>query len=317
MRLLVTRSGRGALQAAALELADLTFSIAERVPREESAGAKGYCWGYLGNARRVANDLDGADEALAQARALWQTGSPWFPEWRLLSLEASLRRAQHRFPEALDRLGEARARSAGDSLAAGQILLQKSTVLSSAGDAEGALAALEEAAPLLECTEDPRQLAVLRSNRVHILARLERFEEAARPLPEVQRLTAEQANGLDQPRIAWVTAKVKAGTGQKEEAMADLESVRDAFAAEELSYDAALADLDLAVLRLEAGRTAEVREQAENMAPIFVSKKIAREALAALKLFCDAAKQEAATVELVRRVIGEVERARRAVPQAG
>jgi hypothetical protein len=50
------------------------------------------------------------------------------------------------------------------------------------------------------------------------------------------------------------------------------------------------------------------------MAPIFVSKKIAREALAALKLFCDAAKQEAATVELVRRVIGEVEKARRAGP---
>ncbi|MFP5285515.1 MAG: hypothetical protein ACLGI9_07240, partial [Thermoanaerobaculia bacterium] len=74
---------------------------------------------------------------------------------------------------------------------------------------------------------------------------------------------------------------------------------------------------DLAVLRVEAGRTAEVREQAENMAPIFVSKKIAREALAALKLFCDAARQEAATVELTRRVIGEVERARRAESRTG
>jgi transcriptional regulator with XRE-family HTH domain len=309
-------SARAAADSAerALELADLAFPIAARVPPEESAGAQAYCWGYLGNARRVANDFDGADQATARARDLWRAGSPWFPEWRLLSLEASLRREQQRFAEALERLEEARACNAGDALAAGQILLKKEYVLLQMGDVEGALAALEEAAPLLEGTDEPRLLAVLCFNRADNLARLERCEEAARLLPEVQRLAAEQANGLDQTRVAWLTAKVKAGTGYKEEAIADLERVRDAFAADDLPYDAALADLDLAVLRLEAGRTAEVREQAENMAPIFVSKKIAREALAALKLFCDAAKQEAATVELVRRVIGEVEKARRAGP---
>ena len=312
-------SARAAADSAerAREFAELAFPVAERVPQEEHAAAQAYCWGYLGNARRVANDHDGAAEVIARSRELWRAGSPWFPEWRLLSLEASLRRAQHRFTEALARLEEARASSAGDALAAGQILLQKEHVLFQMGDVEGALAALEEAAPLLEGTADPRQLAVLCSNRVDNLARLERFEEAARLLPEVQKLAAEQANGLDQNRVAWVAAKVKAGTGHKEEAMTDLEKVRDAFAAEELPIDAALADLDLAVLRLEDGQTAQVREQAENMAPIFVSKKIAREALAALKLFCDAAKQEAATVELVRRVIGEVERARRAGPPAG
>jgi tetratricopeptide (TPR) repeat protein len=155
---------------------------------------------------------------------------------------------------------------------------------------------------------------VLCFNRTDILAQLERFEEAARLLPEVQRLGVEQANGLDQVRVVWLGAKVKAGTGQKEEAMTDLERVREAFADDELPYDAALADLDLAVLRLKAGRTAEVREQAENMAWIFVSKKIDREALASLKLFCDAAKQEAATVELARQVIAEVEKARRTGP---
>ncbi|MFL6197825.1 MAG: hypothetical protein ACJ76J_01490 [Thermoanaerobaculia bacterium] len=316
VRVVCEASARAAAGSAekALELADLAFPIAERVPREERAAAQAYGWGYLGNARRVANDFDGADAALARARELWRPGSPWFPEWRLLSLEASLRREQQRFPEALARLGEARARSGGDALAAGQILLKKEHVLFQMGDVEGALAALEEAAPLLEGTAEAHLLFALHSNRADNLARLERFEEAARLLPEVQRLAAEQANGLDQTRVAWLTAKVKAGTGNQEEAMADLERVRDAFADDELPYDAALADLDLAVLRLGAGRTAEVREQAENMAWIFVSKKIDREALAALNLFCDAAKQEAATVELARRVIAEVEKARRAGP---
>lgn len=319
VRVVFDASVRAAADSAgrALELADLAFAIAERVPREESAAARAFCWGSLGNARRVANDFDGADEALARAGDLWRPGFPWFPEWRLLSLEASLRREQHRFSDALARLEEARARSAGDALAAGQILLQKEHVLLQMGDLEGALAAMEEAAPLLEGTAEPRLLAVLCFNRTDALARLERYEEAARLLPEVQRLAAEQANGLDQTRVAWLAAKVKAGTGDKEEAMAGLETVREAFAAEELPYDAALADLDLAVLRLEAGRTAEVREQSENMAWIFASKKIAREALAALKLFCDAAKQEAATVELARRVIGEVESVRRSGHPAG
>jgi hypothetical protein len=42
--------------------------------------------------------------------------------------------------------------------------------------------------------------------------------------------------------------------------------------------------------------------------------ELTNDPLPALKLFCDAAKQEAATVELARRVIAEVEKARRAGP---
>jgi hypothetical protein len=60
----------------ALELADLALSIAERVPGEESwrSRLKGYCWAHVGNARRAANDLSGADEALTRARELWRAG---------------------------------------------------------------------------------------------------------------------------------------------------------------------------------------------------------------------------------------------------
>jgi hypothetical protein len=60
-----------------------------------------------------------------------------------------------------------------------------------------------------------------------------------------------------------------------------------------LPYEAALAALDLAVLHLEAGRTAEVKELAEAMGGIFKAKGITREALAALSCFCEAAQQGA------------------------
>lgn len=56
---------------------------------------------------------------------------------------------------------------------------------------------------------------------------------------------------------------------------------------------------------------AEVKELATEMEAIFRAKKIHREALAALILFWEAAKREAATVELVRQVIAEIEKAKR------
>jgi hypothetical protein len=53
-----------------------------------------------------------------------------------------------------------------------------------------------------------------------------------------------------------------------------------------------------------------VRGLARQMAPIFKAQGIHQEALAALRLFCKAAEQEAATVEMVRRVVEYLYRAR-------
>ena len=69
------------------------------------------------------------------------------------------------------------------------------------------------------------------------------------------------------------------------------------------------------VLNLEEERTGEVREMALEMAWIFQAQGIAREALAALSLFCEAAGRETATVELARQVSAEIEKARRSAPR--
>lgn len=69
---------------------------------------------------------------------------------------------------------------------------------------------------------------------------------------------------------------------------------------------------DLAAYRSpDRSSTVEVKELAGAMGGIFQAKGIAREALAAFFLFCEAAKQETATVELTQQVIVEMERARR------
>jgi tetratricopeptide (TPR) repeat protein len=304
----------------ALELADLALSIAQRIPGEEiwRFRVQGYCWAHIANARRVANDHAGADEAFARAWDLWRAGAEsdpeLLPEWRLFSLEASLRRAQHRFSAALELLDKAQESCGGHQAAGARVLLQKGNLFEQMGDFENALAVLVKAAPLVEDSGDPRLVFGLCFDTANNLQYLGQYRQAAEFLPRVRKLALQQGHELDLLRVVWLESKVKAGQGRGEEAIAGLEQVGREFTAREMPYDAALSGLDLAVLLLKAGRTGEVKELAIAMGWIFKSQGIAREALASLQLFCDAARQEAATVELARQVIADIEQARRSAP---
>ncbi len=75
--------------------------------------------------------------------------------------------------------------------------------------------------------------------------------------------------------------------------------------------DAALAGLDLALYWLERGDTAAVKKLAAPLERIFTAQGIRREALSALRLFCEAAQRERATVELARKVSTEIEKVQR------
>jgi hypothetical protein len=77
-----------------------------------------------------------------------------------------------------------------------------------------------------------------------------------------------------------------------------------------MSYDVALALLEEAALLLEEGRAAEVKALAPELARVFEGKGVHREALAALRLFREAAEREAASAGLARRVLGFLFRAR-------
>ncbi len=304
----------------AVELADLALFTAEKVQGDEICRCRlqGWCWAHVGNSRRAATDFDAADEAFARALSLWEKGtachSELLPEWRMLDLEASLRRAQHRFPEALKLLGRALAGCRGNELTSGRILLSKSNVFEQSGDLEGALAALQEATAFVEACGDPEQIFALRFNTADVLSLLDRHDEAARLLPEVRELALEQGHEMNLRRLVWLESRVAAGLGRAPEAMMGLEQVRLAFTDLGLPYEAALSSLELAVLWLEAGRPAEVRKLAATMAWIFKAKGIQEEALAALKLFRDAAEQEAVTVELTRHVLAEVRKSERSAP---
>jgi tetratricopeptide (TPR) repeat protein len=297
----------------AVELAELAVLIAELAPGEETWRwrLQGYAWAHLGNARRVRTDWPRAEEAFAHAGPLWQAGAPGDPgllsEVQVLSLEASLRIDQHRLAEAATLLDRALAADPGALRT--NLLIKRARLLEWAGDYEVALATLRQVEPLPPDRREPRVVWLLRIHPAFNLCHLGRFAAAEELLPEIRALTAQLDNELDSLRLRWLEGRVAAGLGRAEEAREALSQVRAGFAARGIAYDAALATLELAVLHLEQGRTREVKVLARQMAPIFKAQGVHREALAALKLFCQAAAKEAATVQLARRLVEYLYRA--------
>jgi tetratricopeptide (TPR) repeat protein/DNA-binding XRE family transcriptional regulator len=298
----------------AVELAELAVRVAARVPGEEiwRSRLQGYAWAHLGNARRVAGDLPAAEEAFASARPLWEAGAAsdpgLLPEGRVLDLEASLLRTQGRFDEAL-RLHN-RALAATQPAEQGFILLNQAFTLEQMGRFESAIGLLKQAARQLNAQRGPRLLCVLRFNLTVNLCHLGRHAEAETLLPEVRGLAVQLANELDLVRVLWLEGRVAAGLGRPEEAIGALSRVREEFISRGIAYDAALVSLELAVLLLEGGRMKQVKALARQMAPIFQTQGVHREALAALRLFCQTANQETATVEMARRLVEYLHRAR-------
>jgi transcriptional regulator with XRE-family HTH domain len=297
----------------AIELAQLAVLIADLAPGEDTWRwrLQGYAAAHLGNARRVRSDLPGAEEAFAAASKLWETGAPGDPgllsEAQVLSLEASLRTDQDRLRDAAALLK--RALAADPGALRPNLLIQRARVLEWAGDYEGALATLRQVGPLPPERQQPRLLWMLRIHPAFNLCHLGRYAEAEALLPEIRALTVQLGNKLDSLRLRWLEGRVAAGLERAAEAVAALSQVRAVFADLGIAYDAALATLELAVVHLEQERTREVKALARQMAPIFQAQGVHRGALAALKLFCEAAEKQAATVELARRLVKYLYRA--------
>jgi transcriptional regulator with XRE-family HTH domain len=295
--------------AQALELAGLARRIGELCPYEEllRQRTEGYAWFHVANARRVTNDLRGSEAALTTAAKLWEAGAPrdpgFFNEAIPLALEATIRRAQRRFPEALRRIEEALKADQGDLR--GKLLLSKAQILWALGDIETSTEVLRYAIPHIDSERDPRTALGVQCQFLVNLCLQGRAAEAEPRLPAVQALAEQLGQEVDLIHMAVLGARIAAGCGRAEEAEEAFEQARRKFFYQKprLVLDYAQVSLDLALLLLEQGRTAEAGILAHQMKWIFSSHGIEREALAALRVFCEAAKHEVATVDLARRVI--------------
>jgi tetratricopeptide (TPR) repeat protein len=300
--------------AQALDLAGLALRIAELATGDYwlCERTKGYAWFHVANARRVANDLPGSGAALETAIKLWEAGAPGdpglFDETWVLWIEATIRKAQRRFPEARRRIEQALAADLGDLR--GKLLLTKAQILQSLGDVEVSTEVLQEAIPHIDEQRDPRTALGARCQYLFNLCLQSRAVEAAPHLREVEALAERLGQKVDLVRVGALGGLIAAGTGQAEEAEDAFEKARRSFASFEppLVLDYALVSLEFALLLLEHDRLSEVSTLADQMAWIFTRQGVQPEALAAIRIFCESARREAATVELARSVIRFLDR---------
>ena len=171
------------------------------------------------------------------------------------------------------------------------------------GEYERAVEALLRAAPLVSRKGDPRLESILSGNLALNYCHLGRFAEAAELADRVRAAALETGDEIEALRMAWTQGRIAAGLGRASEARSLLAEARREFAARGMGYDAALSLLKEAALLLDEGRAAEVKALARELAVAFSSKRVHREALAALRLFQEAAEQEQATAGLARRVL--------------
>jgi tetratricopeptide (TPR) repeat protein len=284
--------------AGAVETAELAVSVAEsleeaRYGRGLVADARALAWAHLGNAHRIASDVWKADEALRAAEAHHVvTGEDPLVRAEILSFQASLRDLQSRPLESIHLLDRARAiyRAAGERHREGRAMVQKGMVLSGMGALKEALAITRRSLPKLDLWREPPVVLVARHNLTRLLADQGAYPEALEALRRTRRLN----QGLGEPtlhllRLRWLEGHIAGQLGRLEEAAAILRQVRWAFTERKLGLDVAAVSLDLALAEARLGRRAEARQLVLEAIPLFESRGMMQDVLAALLLYKDVA----------------------------
>jgi tetratricopeptide (TPR) repeat protein len=285
---------------AAEEMIHLALAVAEELDsRWYGTGLindlKARVWAALGETRRQAADLRGAEEAFAEAgRRIVQGSGDALEEAQVLELEASLCRDLRRIPEALRRLDDAIAiyRQYGDFHLVGRAFLEKGQVEASQGKLAEAIHWSRQGLALLDPLREPLLDLSARHSLMLQLYESGRKEEAWFLLKASRPEFLAQGGALLTLRLRWLEGKIQRARERHEEAEAALLEARHGFVEQGSGFDAALVSLDLADLYAGQGRPGEMLRLAAEMLPIFQAGDLHREAVAALIVFQQALQME-------------------------
>jgi tetratricopeptide (TPR) repeat protein len=305
----VRAGSRDPQEAAAL--AKLAREFADQVEGPEGwpEAIQSLAMAYQANTRRIPGGLKAARSLFREAKRLARKGSDPYnllDPGLLFALEASLCRAERHFPRALQLLN--RAILVGRCPA--RALINKGFTLEVMGEYEEAVEPLLEAERRLDRQAEPRLWVTQRFNLAVVYSHLGKHQEAFRLMAEAKPVAKELGDEIDLIKFQWLEGRLQTGLGHRADARVLLEETLPQFEKLGLWYDLLLAALELAGLLFEEGKAAEVKAITPVLAKAFESEDVHREALAALKLFQQAAEQEEATAALARRVLRYLFRAR-------
>jgi len=181
-----------------------------------------------------------------------------------------------------------------------------------AGRPDEALRELDRARPLIDERRDGRLLLALEFNRAFWHTDIGEPQPARRALPRLAELVARHGKAKDRVRLDWLAARAAALEGDPARAVELYRPVLDTCLELDTAYDSATVALELALLLLELGRSAEVLPLADAIAPIFRAQGVEPEAAAAVILAAESLRQGVAAHEVLRNLATQ-----RVAPRAG
>lgn len=296
--------------------AALAANLAERLEpsalgAQALADLQARAWAELGNARRVSDDLAGAESGLSLAfeRADSGTGDPLLLA-RIMDLMASLYTDQRRFEEARflqDSVYSLYLR-AGDTHSAGRALISKGLSRGYAFEVEEAVQLFSQGLGLIDANREPKLVMAALHNLIWCLVECGRAEEADQLFAYSRELFSSYVERLDAIKANWLEGRIAAGVGDDERAEERFREARESFEQAKLYYEVALVSLDMAALWLREGRTAEIMSLLDETIAIFRARKIHREAIGTMLVLRRALQKDQATEALIRGMATELQR---------
>ncbi len=299
------------LEIAEIALATVEGSLERLAERKYDLLA--LAWARLANARRLAMDLDGAEQAIRKAeRWAEKAAEPDRTQAEALLFKGSLRLFQRRFTDALAAYSRsvALSQAANARLVLIDALFMRASLHLYRGDPAEAMPDLDKARHLLPPEDKRRRLVAVQ----HLLgaANLAGDHERARQLlPEAQRLSRETGDHASSFQIQWLEGLMLRENGESETAEPLLKQARAGFLRLGDADMAAVVSLELAMLYHDQGtRADEVIAYASDALPALVALDVP-EAFGAIQLLRQAVREQK-----IHRQILETARNRLLAPAA-
>jgi tetratricopeptide (TPR) repeat protein len=292
----------------AVDIIRLAILVAERLDpvtlgEERAADLKAAAWAALGNAKRIAEDFEGARRAFNEAWRILDggTGDPT-EKARLISLEASYMKDIGEFEVAETSLEEALQlyRKVRDTHEQGRVLLKMGEIIGHLNPERG-LAHIQNALALFEREREPLLEICAQHALAWFLNDNGQPEQALAVLERARPLYRQFRDDLIQLRMHWLEGRIAYRLGEYEEAESIFAQLWEELRARNLNQEVVLVTIDLAQVLASKGEPERAAQLAAECYSIMKNWGLHKDALAAWLVFQEALSQERGIREIFGR----------------
>ena len=294
-----------------VKLARYAVEVAKRLnPRQcgslEQADWQARAWGELGNAHRAADDLDEAERAFGFAFdfLVQGTGDPRLKA-KLYDLHASYYGTRRQFTLAFAALEVVYEtyEELGESHLSGRALIVKAVYSFYEGRADEALQLNKFGLGLIDVERDPDLFCMAVHNRILYFLDYGQYREARIELFRYQAELSKLGGRVNAIKMLWLRARISAGLQEWSTAEQAFLEVKSSWQEMDMKLAAALASLELALIRMRRDSYSEAEALVLEAAEVFVNLRLQREAIGAVMVLRDSFKRKLGTLEHLEDVV--------------